>query len=125
MRQDKFVILCVDDDPDILGSLKLVLEAHDYVFASAPSAEAAMMVYKQVQPDLVIVDLMMEEVDAGTRLVRQLKREGSKVPIYLLSAVGTALESNVDVNGLGLDGVFQKPVQTQVLLTTLSAKLRK
>ncbi|MBN1774173.1 MAG: response regulator [Deltaproteobacteria bacterium] len=125
MRDGKFVIFCVDDDPDVLDSLQVVLEANGYAFASAPGAEAALAAYQQAQPDLVVVDLMMEEVDAGIGLVKRLKQEGCRVPVFMLSAVGQALEGNIDARDLGIDGVFQKPVQTQDLLNTLSAKLRK
>ncbi len=125
MKDGKFLILCVDDDPDILQSLQVVLEANGYLFVSAPTAAAAAKVYETSKPDLMIIDLMMEEVDAGTRFVQQVRAAGSQVPIYLLSAVGAALENNIDAAGLGLDGTFQKPVAPRELLDTLAAKLRK
>jgi CheY-like chemotaxis protein len=66
MQDGKHVILVVDDDHDILESLRLVLEANNYIVATALSAEEGLRVYKTANPDLLIVDLMMEEVDAGT-----------------------------------------------------------
>jgi DNA-binding response OmpR family regulator len=89
----------------------------------AASAEDGMKVYKAAKPDLLIVDLMMEEVDAGARLVRELKAEGNTRPVYMLSSVGDGLSMNIDPAALGLSGVLQKPVDSNVLLTLIKAKL--
>ena len=123
MQDGKHVILCVDDDPDVLFSLKTVLEANGYVFAGADSAEDGLETYKQVQPDAVIVDLMMEEVDAGTSFVKELKALGNEAPIYMLSSEGDNLSLTTDYTSLGLAGVFQKPINNDMLLTLLKTKL--
>ena len=70
MQNGKHVILLVDDDPDILESLRIVLEANDYVVATAGSAEEGLLVFGETSPDLLIVDLMMEEIDSGANFVR-------------------------------------------------------
>ena len=74
-------------------------------------------------PDLLVVDLMMEEVDAGTNFVKELKALGNTAPIYMLSSVGDNLNMTVDYNALGLSGVFQKPIENDKLLGILKAKL--
>ena len=125
MQDGKFVILCIDDDPDILESLKVVLEANDYVVITAPSAEEGLRVYKESGPDLLIVDLMMEEIDAGTSFVKELQALGNEAPIYMLSSTGDTLQSTVSYGDLGLTGVFQKPINPHVLLTLLRAKLKR
>jgi DNA-binding response OmpR family regulator len=125
MQDGKFVILCIDDDPDILESLKVVLEANDYVVVTAPSAEKGLRAYKESQPDLLIVDLMMEEIDAGTNFVKELQALGNEAPIYMLSSTGDDLQNTVNFGDLGLTGVFQKPINPNVLLTLLRAKLKR
>ena len=60
MKDKKNVVLCIDDDPDVLDYLGIVLEANGYVFAGAPSAEEGIRLYKTLNPDMVIVDLMMD-----------------------------------------------------------------
>ena len=85
MPNAKRVILCVDDDDDILEFLRVVLEANNYTVRQAPSAEEGLRTYREAPPDLIICDLMMEEVDAGTLhhfssvVVHQL-REGTQSP---------------------------------------------
>ncbi len=123
MQDGKHVIMYVDDDQDVLDSSRVVLESNGYVMVEASSAEEGLKLYKTADPDLLIVDLMMEEVDAGAQLVRELKAEGNTKPIYMLSSVGDGLSMNVDPSALGLSGVLQKPVDSKVLLTLIKAKL--
>jgi len=125
MRDGKHVILYIDDDPDYRDSLRLVLEANQYIMEEAASAEEGINVFKKSQPDLIIVDLMMEEVDAGTSFVKELKMLGNTAPIYMLSSVGDNLSQNVNASELGLAGVFQKPIDADSLIFVLKTALKK
>ncbi len=123
MQNGKHVILCIDDDEDIRDSLQVVLEANGYVHHGAATAEEGLRVFRERQPDLVIVDLMMEEVDAGTNFVKELKLLGSEVPIFMLSSVGDSLSQMTDYAELGLSGVLQKPIAPDALLALLEDRL--
>jgi DNA-binding response OmpR family regulator len=124
MKDGKHVILCIDDDKDILDTLRIVLQENGYIMDEALSAEEGLKVYQEVQPDLIIVDLMMEEVDAGRNFVKELKIINNQAPVYMLSSVGNALTENINYAELGLTGVFQKPIDFDTLLTTLKTKLK-
>jgi DNA-binding response OmpR family regulator len=119
MREGKHVILCVDDDRDVLDSLKLVLESKGYLVDTATSAEEGLKAFHRGRPDLIVVDLMMEEIDAGTGLVKDLRLAGSQVPTFMLSSAGDQLQQTIDTSALGLRGVFQKPVDFTSLVRTL------
>jgi len=123
MSDTRLVILCIDDDPDILSFLQIVLEAEGYAFRGAASAEEGLQNYKADRPDLVIVDLMMEEVDAGTGFVKELQLLGNTAPVFLLSSVGDDLSATIDYASLGLAGVFQKPLAKEHLLALIRARL--
>lgn len=125
MKDGKHLILCVDDDQDLLDSLRIILESNGYLVEEAHSAEEGLKTYKKCQPDLIMVDLMMEEVDAGTNFVKELRLLNNKTPIYMLSSVGDSLNAAVSYSDLGLSGVFQKPVSPEKLTKTLQAKLKK
>jgi len=125
MRQGKHVVLCVDDDQDFLDSMKTIIESNHYLVDIAASAEEGLQRYKAEKPDLVIVDLMMEEVDSGTNLVKEIKSLGPTPPVYMLSSVGDGLNLSTDYTQLGLAGVLQKPINPQILLATLKARLGK
>lgn len=124
MSQEPYKILTIDDDPDILEALRTLLEANGYEVVEAASAEEGLKALKAAEPDLVIVDLMMEEVDAGTSFVTKMRAlGGKKIPIYMLSSVGDELNKSVPYEALGLSGVFQKPIQPQRLLQVLEQAL--
>jgi DNA-binding response OmpR family regulator len=124
MPNGKYVILCVDDDPDVLFSLKIVLESGGYAVVTAAGGKAGVRAFRESRPDLVLLDLMMEEVDAGTRALKEMQAIDRKVPVYLLSSTGDYFQGATDTNELGLAGVFQKPVEPNILLRLLRAKLK-
>lgn len=123
MQSDKHVILYVDDDEDFRDAMRQLLEGHGYEMAEAASAEEGIKVFKKTSPDLVIIDLMMEEVDAGMNLLRELHAAGNEAPVYLLSSMGDNMAMVTDTGDLGFAGVFQKPINHQSLLRTLETRL--
>lgn len=124
MQNNKYVILAVDDDPDFLQAISLFLEANGYIAFGAKSAEEGLNVYKKAKPDLILVDLIMEEIDAGTNFAKELRLLGNKAPVYLLSGAGDEMTENIDYSELGFAGVFQKPINNDRLLSVIKAKLK-
>ena len=116
-------ILCIDDDQDFLDSLRVIIEGEGYATETATSAEEGLLKYKRSRPDMILVDLMMEEVDAGTSFVKEVKALGHTPPIFMLSSVGDGLTLSVDYSQLGLAGVLQKPVNPRTLISALKARL--
>lgn len=125
MKDGKYVILYVDDDQDYLDTVRVILESGGYVMAEAHSAEEGLKTYRTVKPDLLLLDLMMEEVDSGTGMIKELRLLGNTAPIFIMSSAGDQLNMVTSYADLGLDGIFQKPVDPKVLLHTLNEKLVK
>jgi two-component system response regulator ResD len=123
MSNAKPTILYLDDDQDYLDSMRAILESAGYAMLEAPTAEAGLVAFREHRPDLIIVDLMMEEVDSGASFVKEIRASGSIVPIYMLSSVGDNLSQTADTSSLGLAGVFQKPIDREALLSVLQLKL--
>jgi len=121
---EKKTILIIDDDPDIRSALRIVLEAAGFSVGEASSGAEGLAAAERVEPDAVVVDLMMETVDAGSRLSQDLKAKGFGGPIYLLSSAGESVRFNIDARELGLAGIFQKPLDHGVLVRTLKKTLR-
>jgi CheY-like chemotaxis protein len=124
MQDGKYVILTIDDDPDFLAAMRVVLEVSGYIMVEAKSAEEGLKVYKKTNPDLILVDLMMEEIDSGTSFVKELRLLSNKAPVYLLSAAGDEMADNIDYAQLGFAGVFQKPIKNERLLSVIKTKLK-
>ena len=123
MEGGKHVILCVDDDPDILASLRVVLESEGYLVVTARSAAEGLSACTTSRPDLFIVDVMMEEVDSGITFARALRQAGHAAPLFFLSSSGDYLFGAVDVGELGAGGVFQKPIEPAMLLSLIGKAL--
>jgi len=116
-------VLIIDDDADIRASIRIVLEAAGFQVGEAGDGEEGLKVAEKVNPDAVIVDLMMETIDAGSKVSSELKSSGFQGPIYLLSAAGDAVRYNIDAGALGLAGIFQKPINHETLINTLKTRL--
>jgi DNA-binding response OmpR family regulator len=123
MQDAKHVILVVDDDPDVRDVIGLVLARHSYVVVGAENARQGLQRYRETRPDLIIVDLIMEEVDSGTTLVKELQTLGNTAPVFLLSSVGDGLSMTADQSDLGVAAILQKPLLPSTLLSLVRAKL--
>jgi DNA-binding response OmpR family regulator len=116
-------ILIVDDDPDIVDAGRLVLEREGYEVEGAPNRADGMKKLEESKPDLLILDVMMEEPDDGLRMAREIRKSGNTVPIIMLTSVNAAMGLNIDKDGeiVPVDEFQPKPVEPQ----TLVAKVKK
>ncbi|MBD3266304.1 response regulator [bacterium] len=120
----KKTILAIDDDPDIRAALRMVLEAEGFSVGEAANGEEGLKTVERIQPDAVIIDLMMEDVDSGSVIARKLKDSGYQGPMYMLSSAGDAVRYNLDAREMGLSGIFQKPIDPKTLVNTLKTALK-
>jgi len=128
-------IYMVDDDKDLVDVVRWVLEAKGYTVASAGTAEEAMAHMADVSPDLVILDVMMEDVVAGFRVVSFLRdyeahpenAAFASVPILMMTSIQqkTKMKFADDAGSrlLPIDAFLEKPVKPQVLLDTIARLL--
>ena len=116
-------ILIVDDDPDIVEAGRLVLEREGYEVEGAPNRADGMKRLEEVKPDLLILDVMMEEPDDGLRMAREIRKAGHTLPIIMLTSVNAAMGLNIDKDEemVPVDEFQSKPVDPQ----TLIAKVKK
>jgi CheY-like chemotaxis protein len=120
---NKKLILVIDDDPDILDSIKAILTANGFDVVTAMSGKEGIEAVSKSKPDLILCDMMMERIDAGTKVAQELKKDNPNLPIYLLSSIGTATATNIEIDKLGFNGVFQKPVNPDNLVATIKKVL--
>ncbi len=115
-------ILVVDDEPQILRSLRTTLAAHGYDVQTAASGEDAVALVDGHMPDLVVLDLVLPGI-SGLDVCRYL-RERSPVPILILSARGDERDK-VRALDLGADDYLTKPFGVNELLARIRAALRR
>ncbi len=119
----KKLILVIDDDIDIIDSIKIILEKNGFDVATAMSGHDGVDTAIEKKPDLILCDMMMERIDSGTKVAEDLLKKGVTAPIYLLSSIGDATASNIDIESLGFHGFFQKPVNPEQLVSSIKKSL--
>jgi DNA-binding response OmpR family regulator len=115
-------VLVVDDDGDIRGLVRELLERTGYDVLEAPDGNEGLRVFYAEQPDLVILDVSMPGLDGWGALERI--RELSDVPVVMLTARAEELEK-VRGLGAGADDYVPKPFGRQELLARVQALLRR
>jgi CheY-like chemotaxis protein len=111
-------ILVVDDDPDMVAACRLVLEREGYEVASAANAAGGLAAVEELKPDLLVLDVMMEEPDDGLRVARELRRRGHDLPILMLTSVNQAMNVQIgkDEEIVPVDEFLEKPAAPADLL---------
>jgi len=116
-------ILIVDSDPHARAVLRNALEAADFTVGEAANGRDGERTARRIKPDAILIDLLMEEVEASDVIADKLKDIGSRIPIYIVSTAGDALIGAVGLHELGVAGVFLKPVEPAVIVQTLKTRL--
>jgi DNA-binding NtrC family response regulator len=115
-------ILVVDDEPDIRILLKDILEDEGYSVDVAEHAKAANEIRRLSDPDLVLLDIWMPEVD-GVTLLKQWKSSGDDhCPVVMMSGHGT-VETAVEATRYGAIDFVEKPLSMAKLLSTVKSAL--
>jgi two-component system KDP operon response regulator KdpE len=114
--------LIVDDEPSILATMAPLLRGRGYTVATATTGHAALDAIARDEPQLVILDLGLPDLD-GIEVCRRI-REGRTVPIVVLSARG-AEQDKVAALDAGADDYVTKPFGAEELLARVRAALRR
>lgn len=120
--QERKRILIVEDDPDTVSLLKLILRRGGYDVISAGGGKEGLEKFRNFEPDLVLLDLMMPDMD-GWEMFSQLKQI-SAVPVIILSAV-TGKEHVVRALQLGVDDYLTKPFYNDEVTARVQSVLRR
>jgi len=115
-------VLVVDDDPDIRGLLRELLDRRGFAVTEARDGQEALKTFFAERPDLVVLDVAMPGLDGWKTLERI--RELSDVPVVMLTAKGTELEKTRGLRA-GADDYVTKPFGRQELLARVDALLRR
>ena len=115
-------ILVVDDEPSVTDLLAYNLRKAYYEVLIAADGRRALELAHQANPDLILLDLMIPEVD-GLDVCREL-RKTSRVPIIMITARGEEIDRVVGLE-LGADDYVSKPFSTRELLARIKAVLRR
>lgn len=119
---EKQKILIVDDDEDISELISLYLIKECFDTKRAEDGDVALSLFKEYQPDLILLDIMLPGKD-GYDVCREI-RKTSKVPIIMLSAKGEIFDKVLGLE-LGADDYMIKPFDSKELVARVKAVLRR
>ncbi len=122
-------ILMIDDDEDFLVATRLALEAHDFEMETATTAQEGIDRILSGEPDLVILDVIMDKPYEGFEIARALREDHHlmELPIVMLSAVHSEKQVPYrfapDKEYLPVDVFLDKPIKPEALINTIRALL--
>jgi DNA-binding response OmpR family regulator len=116
-------ILLIEDNRDLAFGLRNNLEIEGYEVETAEDGVAGLKAFAKANPDLVILDLMLPELD-GFRVLRSLRQEGHAIPVLVLTAKGEEADK-VRVLRMGADDYVTKPFGLLELLARVEGLLRR
>ena len=134
---DKPKILIIDDDADAVELIRIALEANNYDVFSAGNGTEGLKLVKEIRPDLIILDVMMDTATEGFQVSYQLRsndpkseyREFCRTPIIMLTGVSQKMHMKFspdqDGDYLPVDEFLEKPVRVDPLLEKIRKLLKQ
>jgi two-component system KDP operon response regulator KdpE len=119
---DKRRILCIEDEPEMIDLIRLILERKGFEVLGAVGGQEGLDAIRREKPDLVLLDLMMPDVD-GWQVCKAI-RQTSNVPILVLSALNDP-RMVASVLDAGADDFLVKPVPSGVLVANIRKLIRR
>lgn len=128
-------ILIIDDDPDVVEAMRLPLQANGYQVSHASSGAEGLQKVKELNPNLIILDVMMDTTTEGFQVSLALRNPDPKseyaeykaIPIMMVTAIHTTtpLRFGPDKDYLPVDTFIEKPIDPDVLLSKVAELLAK
>jgi DNA-binding response OmpR family regulator len=121
MQSKRKKILVVDDEPDILEFLQVILEEEGYLVLTSQKAEYLEQLHNGGLPDLILLDVLLSGKD-GREIVKYLKQqeETKRIPVIMFSAHPSAEQTALEA---GADDFMAKPFEIDDLLARVAQYL--
>ncbi|MGE5354111.1 MAG: response regulator transcription factor [Acidobacteriota bacterium] len=111
------LIAIIDDDPDILDASTLVLESKGYEVITATNPNDGYGIVLKHNPDLIILDVMMDEPDDGFFLAQKFRRENIHIPIIMYTSVSKTIGMDYSAGEMvPVDDFVEKPITHEELI---------
>ncbi len=116
-------VLVIEDNADLAFGLRTNLEIEGYAVVIAEDGERGLRLARETSPDLIVLDLMLPKVD-GYRVLRELRKDASPIPVLILTARDEEADKVLGLR-LGADDYVTKPFGVLELLARVEALLRR
>jgi DNA-binding response OmpR family regulator len=120
------LIAIIDDDPDIIEATTLVLKSKGFEIITASNPEDGYNIVIENKPDLIILDVMMDEPDDGFFLAQKFRKEKIKTPILMYTSVSKAIGFEYGAGEMvPVDDFVEKPISPDEIIEKVEKLLSK
>jgi DNA-binding response OmpR family regulator len=126
MAEEKKKVLCIEDEPEMIDLIKLILERKGFEVVGAVGGAEGLEVIRREKPDLILLDLMMPEVD-GWEVFRQIRADEQlkPIPVIVVTAKAQSIDKVLGLHIAKVDDYVTKPFGPQELLNSVNKVLAK
>jgi DNA-binding response OmpR family regulator len=119
-------ILCIEDEPQMIDLIKLILETKGYEVLGAEGGQQGLDMMRSERPDLILLDLMMPEMDGGD-VFHHMKEEVElrDIPVIVVTAKAAPIDKVLWINVAKVDDYVTKPFGPRELVESVERVLEK
>jgi DNA-binding response OmpR family regulator len=119
-------ILCIEDEPQMIDLIRLILETRGYQVMGAQGGEEGLEMMRTEQPDLVLLDIMMPEMDGGD-VYHRMRQEPAllQIPVIVVTAKAAPIDKVLWMNVAQVDDYVTKPFGPEDLLASVERVLAR
>lgn len=124
MAEEKKKVVCIEDEPEMIDLVKLILGRKGFELTGAMGGREGLEAVKRVKPDLVLLDLMMPDMD-GWEVYQQMKADAEmqKIPVIVVTAKAQSIDKVLGLHIAKVDDYVTKPFGPQELLQSVEKVL--
>jgi len=124
MAQDKKVVVCIEDEPEMIDLVKLILGRKGFDLIGAVGGREGLETVRKLKPDLVLLDLMMPDMD-GWEVYQQMKADEAlkDIPVVVVTAKAQSIDKVLGLHIAKVDDYVTKPFGPQELLQSVNKVL--
>jgi two-component system, OmpR family, response regulator VicR len=117
-------IVCIEDEPEMIDLIRIILKRAGFYIIGAIGGEEGLKAIRAHEPDLVLLDLMMPDID-GWEVYRQMRAEESlkDIPVIVVTAKGHSIDRVLGLHIAEVDGYIVKPFNVEELLRNVNEVL--
>ncbi len=124
MAEEKKTVVCVEDEPEMIDLVKLILGRKGFELVGAVGGREGLETVRKLKPDLVLLDLMMPDMD-GWEVYQQMKADDDlkDIPVIVVTAKAQSIDKVLGLHIAKVDDYVTKPFGPQELLQSVNKVL--
>jgi DNA-binding response OmpR family regulator len=124
MAEDKKKVVCIEDEPEMIDLVKLILGRKGFDLVGAVGGREGLETVRKLKPDLVLLDLMMPDMD-GWEVYQQMKADDElkSIPVIVVTAKAQSIDKVLGLHIAKVDDYVTKPFGPQELLQSVKKVL--